>query len=179
MHLFICLVWFDLISHIVKILELAVFFIDLLILNIVCFFFFRFFLDMNTKSVEDLMESSTEVHFSGFHMDNGLEQRKAGTEEPTTSAFDEYRQPFVIGLCFFCVNQCSCKIVVLSCSGILSVCVAVKGLMFWNFVCLCCSGLVVIYFVLCFSCLMFYCLIGTQYTVLCYFWSMRVRETWF
>jgi len=98
MHLFICIVWFDLISHIVKILELAVF---LLILKIVCFYFFRFFLDMNTKSVEDLMESSTEVHFSGFHMDNGLEQRKAGTEEPTTSAFDEYRQPFVIGLCFF------------------------------------------------------------------------------
>jgi hypothetical protein len=55
---------------------------------------------MNNKSVEDLMECSSEVHFSGFHME-GLEERKAGTEQPTTSAIDEYKQPFVIGLCFF------------------------------------------------------------------------------
>lgn len=139
------------------------------------FFFFRFFLDMNTKSVEDLMETSTEVHFSGFHMDNGLEQRKAGTEEPTTSAFDEYRQPFVIGLCFFCVNQCSCKIVVLSCSGILSVCVVVKGLMFWNFVCLCCSGLVVIYFVLCFSS---YVLLFNRYSIYCLMLFLEYESSW-
>ncbi|PNX67165.1 uridine kinase-like protein 4-like, partial [Trifolium pratense] len=26
------------------------------------------------------------------------EERKAGTEEPTTSAIDEYKQPFVIGV---------------------------------------------------------------------------------
>lgn len=60
---------------------------------------------MNTKSVEDLMECSSEVHYSGFHMD-GLEQRKGGTEQPTTSAIDEYKQPFLIGLYFFwCVTE--------------------------------------------------------------------------
>ncbi|CAK8538958.1 unnamed protein product [Lathyrus sativus] len=52
---------------------------------------------MNTKSVEDLMECSSEVHYSGFHMDD-LEQRKAATEQPTTSAIDEYKQPFLIGV---------------------------------------------------------------------------------
>ncbi|KAG4952852.1 hypothetical protein JHK87_038446 [Glycine soja] len=52
---------------------------------------------MGTKSAVDLMESLSEVHFSGFHMD-GLEQRKAGTEQPTTSATDMYKQPFVIGV---------------------------------------------------------------------------------
>lgn len=54
---------------------------------------------MGSKSVEDLMVSNSEVHFSGFHMD-GLEQRKAGTEQPTTSANDMYKQPFVIGALF-------------------------------------------------------------------------------
>ncbi|KAG5120559.1 hypothetical protein JHK84_038899 [Glycine max] len=54
-------------------------------------------LPMGTKSAVDLMESLSEVHFSGFHMD-GLEQRKAGTEQPTTSATDMYKQPFVIGV---------------------------------------------------------------------------------
>ncbi|RDX71001.1 Uridine kinase-like protein 4, partial [Mucuna pruriens] len=52
---------------------------------------------MGTKSVVDLMETSSEVHFSGFHMDD-LEQRKTGTEQPTTSANDMYKQPFVIGV---------------------------------------------------------------------------------
>lgn len=61
---------------------------------------------MNNKSAEDLMECSSEVHFSGFHM-NGLEQRKAVIEQPTTSAPDVNKQPFVIGLCFFlCVCVC-------------------------------------------------------------------------
>ncbi|KHN43919.1 Uridine kinase-like protein 4 [Glycine soja] len=52
---------------------------------------------MGTKSAVDLMESLSEVHFSGFHID-GLEQRKAGTEQPTTSTTDMYKQPFVIGV---------------------------------------------------------------------------------
>lgn len=52
---------------------------------------------MDTKSVADLMECSSGVHFSGFHLD-GLEQRKAGTEQPTTSDTDMYKQPFVIGV---------------------------------------------------------------------------------
>ncbi|WVY90679.1 hypothetical protein V8G54_036193 [Vigna mungo] len=52
---------------------------------------------MGTKSVVDLMESSSEVHFSGVYMDD-IEQRNAGTEQPTTSATDMNKQPFVIGV---------------------------------------------------------------------------------
>ncbi|XP_027334208.1 uridine kinase-like protein 4 isoform X2 [Abrus precatorius] len=52
---------------------------------------------MDAKSAVDLMESSSEVHFSGFHMD-GFEQRKASIEQPTTSETDMYKQPFVIGV---------------------------------------------------------------------------------
>lgn len=52
---------------------------------------------MDTKSAVELMESSAEVHFSGFHMD-GFEQRKASIEQPTTSETDMYKQPFVIGV---------------------------------------------------------------------------------
>nr|AFK46215.1 unknown [Lotus japonicus] len=52
---------------------------------------------MNAKSALDLMESSSEVHFSGFHMD-GFEKREANTEQPTTSATDMYKQPFIIGV---------------------------------------------------------------------------------
>ncbi|XP_020222299.1 uridine kinase-like protein 4 isoform X1 [Cajanus cajan] len=52
---------------------------------------------MDAKAAVDLMESSSEVHFSGFHMD-GFEQRKAIIEQPTTSETDMYKQPFVIGV---------------------------------------------------------------------------------
>ncbi|KAL2332865.1 hypothetical protein Fmac_014078 [Flemingia macrophylla] len=52
---------------------------------------------MDAKAAVDLMESSSEVHFSGFHM-NGFEQRKAIIEQPTTSETDMYKQPFVIGV---------------------------------------------------------------------------------
>lgn len=62
---------------------------------------------MGTKSAVDLMESLSEVHFSGFHID-GLEQRKAGTEQPTTSTTDMYKQPFVIGVCF-CIPSSLCS----------------------------------------------------------------------
>ncbi|WVY94447.1 hypothetical protein V8G54_033535 [Vigna mungo] len=54
-------------------------------------------LPMDAKSVVELMESSNEVHFSGFHMD-GFEQRKDSIEQPTTSETDMYKQPFVIGV---------------------------------------------------------------------------------
>ncbi|CAJ1960216.1 unnamed protein product [Sphenostylis stenocarpa] len=54
-------------------------------------------LSMDAKSAVELMESSNEVHFSGFHMD-GFEQRKASIEQPTTSETDMYKQPFVIGV---------------------------------------------------------------------------------
>lgn len=52
---------------------------------------------MSAKSAVDLMESSSGVHFSGFHMD-GFEQREASIEQPTTSETDMYKQPFVIGV---------------------------------------------------------------------------------
>ncbi|XP_014519077.1 uridine kinase-like protein 3 [Vigna radiata var. radiata] len=52
---------------------------------------------MDAKSAVELMESSNEVHFSGFHMD-GFEQRKDSIEPPTTSETDMYKQPFVIGV---------------------------------------------------------------------------------
>ncbi|EOY11921.1 Uridine kinase-like 3 isoform 3 [Theobroma cacao] len=52
---------------------------------------------MGSKSVEDMIEASTGVHFSGFHMD-GLESRNI--EKPTTSPATEnlHKQPFVIGV---------------------------------------------------------------------------------
>uniref|UniRef100_A0A5B6ZNQ3 Uridine kinase n=2 Tax=Davidia involucrata TaxID=16924 RepID=A0A5B6ZNQ3_DAVIN len=53
---------------------------------------------MGSKSVVDLMEASSGVHFSGFHLD-GLEARNSEVEEPTTSAADNvHKQPFVIGV---------------------------------------------------------------------------------
>ncbi|KAF3434758.1 hypothetical protein FNV43_RR21843 [Rhamnella rubrinervis] len=51
---------------------------------------------MDSKSVVDLIEASSGVHFSGFHM-NGLEQRHTEVEQPTTSAtYNMHKQPFVI-----------------------------------------------------------------------------------
>lgn len=52
---------------------------------------------MGSNSVVDLMESSSKVHYSGFHLD-GLEQIKPGAEQPMTSEADMYKQPFIIGL---------------------------------------------------------------------------------
>ncbi|KAF7831237.1 uridine kinase-like protein 3 [Senna tora] len=53
-------------------------------------------LSMDADTVADLIESSSGVHFSGFHMDT-LEKVNAGTEPPTTSATAHmYNQPFVI-----------------------------------------------------------------------------------
>ncbi|KAF3455507.1 hypothetical protein FNV43_RR00137 [Rhamnella rubrinervis] len=51
---------------------------------------------MGSKSVVDLIEASSGVHFSGFHM-NDLEQRHTEVEQPTTSATDNmHKPPFVI-----------------------------------------------------------------------------------
>ncbi|QCD78110.1 uridine kinase [Vigna unguiculata] len=54
-------------------------------------------MSMDAKSAVELMESSNEVNFSGFHM-VGFEQRKDSIEQPTTSETDMYKQPFVIGV---------------------------------------------------------------------------------
>ncbi|KAK6934648.1 hypothetical protein RJ641_034803 [Dillenia turbinata] len=50
-----------------------------------------------SKSVEDMIEASSGVHFSGFHMD-GMESRNSVLEQPTTSTDNVHRQPFVIGV---------------------------------------------------------------------------------
>jgi len=72
---------------------------------------------MDAKSAVELMESSNEVHFSGFHMD-GFEQRKASIEQLTTSETDMYKQPFVIGV-FSCANcQISSHEVLKLCYGV-------------------------------------------------------------
>ncbi|XP_062095984.1 uridine kinase-like protein 3 [Humulus lupulus] len=53
---------------------------------------------MESKSVVDLIEASSGVHFSGFHM-NSLQERHSNVDQPTTSAADNIlMQPFVIGV---------------------------------------------------------------------------------
>ncbi|KAJ6293482.1 hypothetical protein OIU78_025456 [Salix suchowensis] len=53
---------------------------------------------MDVKSVEDMIEASSGVHFSGFHM-NGLELRNTEVGQRTTLAAEEmHKQPFVIGV---------------------------------------------------------------------------------
>lgn len=52
---------------------------------------------MGSKPVEDLIESSSGVHFSGFHL-NGLQSRNSELEHPTTSVAESvHKQPFIIG----------------------------------------------------------------------------------
>ncbi|EXB97669.1 Uridine kinase-like protein 3 [Morus notabilis] len=55
---------------------------------------------MDSKSVVDLIEASSGVHFSGFHMNGLVEQRHSSeVEQPTTSATENlHMQPFVIGV---------------------------------------------------------------------------------
>nr|CAN83667.1 hypothetical protein VITISV_008796 [Vitis vinifera] len=53
---------------------------------------------MGSKSVVDLIEASSGVHYSGFHLD-GLEPRNTEVDQPSTSAAESvHKQPFVIGL---------------------------------------------------------------------------------
>ncbi|XP_021612729.1 uridine kinase-like protein 3 isoform X1 [Manihot esculenta] len=53
---------------------------------------------MDSKSVVDMIEASSGVHFSGFHMD-GLESRNTETGQPMTCETEKiYKQPFVIGV---------------------------------------------------------------------------------
>ena len=54
---------------------------------------------MGSKPVEYLIEASSGVHFSGFHMD-GLGQSTPEVDQPTTSTGEDvHKQPFVIGMC--------------------------------------------------------------------------------
>ncbi|KAJ6724086.1 URIDINE KINASE-LIKE PROTEIN 3 [Salix viminalis] len=53
---------------------------------------------MDVKSVEDMIEASSGVHFSGFRM-NGLGLRNTEVGQRTTLAAEEmHKQPFVIGV---------------------------------------------------------------------------------
>ncbi|XP_074320469.1 uridine kinase-like protein 3 [Silene latifolia] len=53
---------------------------------------------MGSQSVADMIEASSGVHFSGFHL-NGKESRKAEIQQPTNSKAERiYNQPFVIGV---------------------------------------------------------------------------------
>ncbi|MQL68001.1 hypothetical protein Taro_000229 [Colocasia esculenta] len=53
---------------------------------------------MGSNSVDDLIETSSGVHFSGLHVD-GLPARDSEMEKPTTSVAENmHRQPFVIGV---------------------------------------------------------------------------------
>lgn len=55
---------------------------------------------MGSKPVEDIIESSSGVHFSGFHL-NGLQKINTKVEQQTASLAESvHRQPFVIGNCY-------------------------------------------------------------------------------
>ena len=51
---------------------------------------------MGSKIVDELLETSTGVHFSRLRLD-GVEQSNCETEQPTTSTANGHREPFVIG----------------------------------------------------------------------------------
>lgn len=54
---------------------------------------------MGSKAVEDIIESSSGVHFSGFHL-NGLQKINTKVEQQTAPVAESaHRQPFVIGVC--------------------------------------------------------------------------------
>lgn len=51
---------------------------------------------MGSNAVEDLIEASSGVHYSGFHME---QPRTPEIEQPTTSIDDSFhKQPFIIGM---------------------------------------------------------------------------------
>ncbi|GMP64925.1 hypothetical protein CsSME_00025956 [Camellia sinensis var. sinensis] len=52
----------------------------------------------NSKSVVDFIETSSGVHFSGFHLDR-LEPGNSEVDQPTTSTAEHvHKQPFFIGV---------------------------------------------------------------------------------
>ncbi|KAG8385987.1 hypothetical protein BUALT_Bualt03G0102200 [Buddleja alternifolia] len=52
---------------------------------------------MGSTAVEDLIEASSGVHFSGFHLEN-TDLSTLEVEQPTTSTTENLKQPFVIGV---------------------------------------------------------------------------------
>lgn len=56
---------------------------------------------MNSKSADDLLDISADIHFSGLHVDN-LDQKNSVVDQSTSLANEEfYRQPFLIGQDFY------------------------------------------------------------------------------
>ncbi|KAL6567681.1 Uridine kinase-like protein 4 [Orobanche gracilis] len=52
---------------------------------------------MGPQAVEDMIEASSGVHFSGFHLEN-TDPSASVVEQPTTSAAENINPPFVIGV---------------------------------------------------------------------------------
>lgn len=50
---------------------------------------------MDSKAVEDLIQASSGVHYSGFHLE---EPHAPEIEQPTTCIDGSVKQPFVIGM---------------------------------------------------------------------------------
>ncbi|XP_047340927.1 uridine kinase-like protein 3 isoform X2 [Impatiens glandulifera] len=55
-------------------------------------------MDSPSKSVVDMIEASSGVHFSGFHLDAQDSSKKLEVEQPTSSLKHAQKQPFVIGV---------------------------------------------------------------------------------
>ncbi|XP_073136638.1 uridine kinase-like protein 3 isoform X1 [Henckelia pumila] len=52
---------------------------------------------MGSKAIEDLIEASSGVHFSGFHLEN-TDASSSIVDQPVTSSNENAKQPFVIGV---------------------------------------------------------------------------------
>lgn len=60
---------------------------------------------MGSKAVEDLIEASSGVHFSGFHLKT-TDPSSSVVEQPTTSTTENIKQPFVIGTPSILFSSC-------------------------------------------------------------------------
>lgn len=52
---------------------------------------------MASKSAVDVIETSTKVHFSGFHRMDGLDSTRSEQMADVEEEEEEHGQPFVIG----------------------------------------------------------------------------------
>lgn len=53
---------------------------------------------MDSKSVEDLLEASSGVHFSGFHLTGSAPMSPEADTTAASASVNVHKQPFVIGL---------------------------------------------------------------------------------
>lgn len=52
---------------------------------------------MGSKSMEELLQNSTGVHFSGFHVDDSERKNSAEKFKAASATENGYKEPFVIG----------------------------------------------------------------------------------